>query len=199
MAVNPIPLKVRKKIRQQVVSILKGKTAVGARVFPNYSVPPAEEELPVILVYPRSEGATMYAESPREFTRTLDLTIEIVATGPEVDEEGNAPEGCESLEDILDDLAEQVECEMARDETLNCSADDSMLSQTEFEFEGAGGQPVGSCRMTYNIIYNRMMPDSVDKQLGQLDKFEGADVKHDLVESEPNTIEAQDTIDVPTT
>lgn len=199
MAVPKIPLKTRKQIRAKVVSLLKNKTNAGPRVFPNYSVPPAEEELPVILVYPRSEGASMYAEAPREFTRDLDLTIEIIADGPEVDENGDPPKGKSSLEDRLDDIAEQVECEMARDETLGCTADDSFLSQTEFEFEGGGGQPIGSCRLTYTVRYNRMMPDSVEKQLGELDAFEGADVQFDLIESEPNTIEAQDTIDVPIT
>lgn len=201
MAVAKITKKTRKEIRKAVVDLLKNKTLAGAKIFPNYSVPPAEEELPVILVYPRSEPVTLYAESPREFTFKLDLTIEIVAAGPEVDEEGNLPEtalGKQSLEDILDDISEQVLCEMARDETLRCTADDSFLTNVEFEFEGGGGQPIGSCRMTYEVSYNRMVPESADKQLGKLDDFEGANVDYDLIESEPDTIEAEDAIDVPT-
>jgi len=198
MAVATITKKTRKLIRKKIVSILKNKTLAGARVFPNHSVPPAVEELPVILVYPRSEQNEKYAESPREYTRELDVSIEIIAAGPEVDEEGNEPAGKTSLEDLLDDIAEQVECEMAKDETLGCEADDSMIRNIEFQFEGSGGEPIGSCRMTYQVEYNVMSPESVEKQLGELDTFEGANTQYDLVESEPNTIEAEDTIDVQT-
>lgn len=189
--------KLRKLIRKQVALILKNKTAAGPRVFPNASVPTSEEELPVILIFPRSEPASKYSEAPRELERTLDLTIEIVAKGPEIDEEGNEPVGKTSLEDILDDLAEQVECEMSRDDTLNGTADDSILVNTEFEFEGAGGVPIGSARLSFAITYFTHYPRSSIKQ-GVVDAFEKSEIEYNIGDNE-DTREAKDSLDIPQT
>lgn len=191
--------KQRKIIRKKIVEILKNKiTGVGPRVFPNASIPPWDEELPVILIYPRSEGATKYAEAPRELARDLDLAIEIMAKGPEVDEDGNEPVGKKSLEDILDDLTEQVECEMSRDETLQGVADDSILTNTEFEFLGDGGSPIGSARLTYAVTYYTMSPRTIDKQ-GILHDFKKAQVDWHTGDVDDDTREAKDTVDIPTT
>jgi len=195
MAVEVQPAKLRKKIRKTVAALLKGKTDAGDKVFPNATVPPWEENLPVILVYTRSEPVDKYAEAPRELERNLQLTIEIVAAGPEVDEDGNEPAG-KSLEDILDDIAEQVEVEMSRDETFGGEADDSILANTELEFDGGGGQPIGSSRLTYTITYYTMRPDNVDKQI-EINDFEKAEVDWDINQDD-STIEAEDTIDLPT-
>ncbi len=194
--------KLRKIIRKKVVAILKNKTDAKNRVFPNAVVPPWEEELPVILIYPRSEGAGKYAEAPRELERDLDLAIEIIAAGPGPDEDGNAPvdengNPKKSLEDILDDIAEQVECEMSRDETLGGTADDSILKNTESEFENTGGQPIGSARLTYGVTYYTMSPRSVDKQIGLPDFKEAGLDWH--IGDEDDTVEAEDIIDIPIT
>lgn len=186
--------KLRKAIRKKVAEILKGTTDAGDKVFPNASVPAWEEELPAILIYPRSEPAGEYATAPRELERDLDLTIEIVAKGPEVNEEGDEPDE-KSLEDILDDIAEQVECEMSRDETLGGTCDDSILTNTEFEFEGAGGLPIGSARLTYSVTYYTHSPRSVDKQI-EINDLEGHDIEYNISE-DSDTREAEDTLDVP--
>jgi len=187
----------RKNIRKKVVEILKGQTAVGNKVFPNASTVIAEELLPVILIYPRSESASKYATAPRELERDLDLAIEIIAKGPETDEKGNPPEGKKSLEDILDDIAEQIECELSRDDTLQGTVDDSILTNIEFEFEGTGGLPIGSARLTYALTYFTMSPRSVDKQGGLAD-FKTAEVEHNIGD-DPDTREAKDTIVIPQT
>lgn len=193
-----LKIKKRKEIRKKIVELLKGKTDAGNRVFPNASVPQWEEELPVILIYPRSETAEEYAIAPRELERDISLAIEIVAKGPEVDEEGNEPEGATSLEDILDNIAEQVEAIMAADDTLGCTADNSILKNTEFEFEAAGGLPIGSCRLTYSVTYFRPSPDLQP----ELPAFKNVDadwrVGHN--NSAPDSInEANDLVDIPQT
>lgn len=190
--------KLRKLIRKKIVEILTGATDAGVRVFPNASVPPAEEELPVILVYPRSESAGKYAESPRELERDLDLAIEIVAKGPEVNVDLETPkEGEKTLEDILDDIADQIECAMSRDETLQGTADDSILTNTEFEFESVGGLPIGSARLTYSVTYFTMLPRDVSKQSG-LAAFKKVEADWNIGDDE-NTREADDSIDIPQT
>lgn len=201
---NNAPIKdkglLRKNIRKKVAEILRGNTDAGNRVFPNASVPPWEEELPVILIYPRSESVAKYAEAPREFERDLDLTIEIIAKGPETDEDGNPPVDSagnpkKALEDILDDIADQVEILMAKDETLQNTADDSILKSTEFEFESAGALPIGSARLTYGVTYYTHSPrkseETSDFATSQHDWHTG--------KVDDNTREAKDTVDIETT
>lgn len=184
----------RKKIRKKVAEILKNATDAGPRVFPNASTPPWAEDLPVILVYARAEPVTPFSEAPRELKRDLDLTIEIIAEGPEVDEDGNEPVGKKSVEDIVDEIAEQVECAMSKDETLQGTADNSILTNTDLEFEGTGAAPTGSARLTYAIEYVTNSPRSVDKQGGLVD-FDTAQVDFNIGEDE-NTRESKDTIDL---
>jgi len=196
MAVPKDQGKKRKLIRKKVVELLKGATDAGTAVFPNASVPPWQEELPVILVYPRSEGATEYAQAPRELERDLDLAIEIVAAGPEENEELETPGSEKSLEDILDDIAEQVENVLDADDSLGCTADESMLENTEFEFDASGGQPIGSCRLTYGVTYYTMSPRNTDNQNAK-DSFNSSNVKYNIGDDE-NTREAEDTVNQPT-
>lgn len=196
--VLPIPKKkLRSKIRNKVLEILRGKTLAGSRVYPNASIPPWEDELPVILIYARSETISEYAKAPRELERNLDLAIEIIAKGPEINSDLGTPDpGKMSLEDQLDLIAEQVECELSRDDTLGCTADDSILTNTELEFDSSGGLPIGSARLTYSVTYFRMSPDDVDKQSG-LSDFNKAEIDYN-VSDDDNTREAHDSVDIPT-
>ncbi len=189
--------KKRKLIRKQVVSLLKNKTDVGKRVFPNASIPIWEKELPVILIFPRSEPATEYAQAPKELNRDLDLAVEIVAKGPEVDEDGNEPRGQKSLQDILDDIAEQVEDLMSPDTSLGGTADESSLTNTEFEFESIGGVPIGSARLTFEITYKTFYPRNVDKQ-GSIEDFKKSEIEYNIG-ADPLTREAKDSLDIPQT
>jgi len=186
----------RKNIRKRVVQILKGKTDAKNRVRPNASTKIKAEQLPVILVYPQSESISEFNQAPRELERELTLAIEIVATGSEVDGEGQTVSTKKSLEDQLDDIAEQIECEMSRDDTLGGVADMSILTGVDMEFDGEGGQPIGSARLTYAITYTTMSPRSLDKQDGLAD-FDEANVQFNIGDDE-NTRETEDTIDLTT-
>lgn len=189
--------RLRKNIRKAVVSILKGKTDAGDRVFPNASVPPWEEELPVILVYQRNEPVSPIGMSPKELQRSLNLAIEIVAKGPEENSDLNTPEaGVKSLEDILDDIAEQVECHLHADDTLQGTCDESELTNTEFEYESVGALPIGSAQLTYEARYTTMVPRDTSKQDANAD-FATNDIDYNIGDDE-NTIEANDTVDLPT-
>ena len=152
----------RKLIRKAIAKILTNTTQAGAKVFTNQSTPVPEEDLPCIKIYPRSEAATKFAEAPRELKRIIDVSVEIFVAGPEEPNETDKP----TVEDLLDDLADEVECELSRDDTVRSTADDIILINTEFEFDGSGARPIGSCRMTYAVTYHQLTPDSIDKQTG---------------------------------
>ena len=188
----------RMEIRKKLVEFLKGKTDAGNNVFPNLSTPFWSENLPAIAVYPRSESVEMFSVAPKEWTRTLEMAVEIVAKGPEVP--CPLTGGTQFLEDALDLIAAQVECELSRDDTVGCTADDINLISSEFQFEGDGEAPIGSARLVYNVIYHTMVPESQDKQSGLSDfKKVAADwqVGHHDDAPDETDIEAQDEVDIP--
>lgn len=188
--------RLRKTIRKQVAIILKDKTDAGKRVFPNASIPVWNSELPVILVFSRSETASKYAQAPRELERDLDLVIEIIAKGPEENTDAETPAtGEKTVEDIVDDIAEQIECEMDIDETLGQLADDSILTNTELEFDSDGGQPIGSARLTYAITYYTMSPRNDAKRKLKGD-YKTSNHKFNIGD-DPNTVEGEDTVAIP--
>lgn len=187
--------RLRKTIRKKLVEILKNNTDAGANVWPNASVPPFATELPVILVYPRTESASEYAIAPRELERDIDFSIEIIGQGPEVNDELATPEGAaKSLEDILDDIAEQVENLIDVDETLQGLCSKSILTNTEFEFDSSGGVPIGAARLTYSVTYYTMSPR--DSLTQAPDDLTTSEIGWNIGEDE-DTREATDTVTVP--
>ena len=194
------PLRQRKLIRKKIIEILTGTTDAGARVWANQSTPAWEEQLalgPMILVYPRSEGAETYAIAPRELKRTLDLAVEIIAAGPEADDEKS---GAPSLSDILDDVSHQVECELSRDDTVGCTASDIQLTNTEFEFTNEGAVPFGSARLLYTVTYYTNVPEDIAKQTVTPDFTTAASdwhVGHHDDDPDLTNTEANDEVDIP--
>ena len=189
--------RLRKTIRKKIVEILKDKTDVGDAVFPNASVPPWHSELPVILVYSQKETSTEYAIAPKELERDLSIEIQIIATGPEENKELATPGASKSLEDILDDIAQQVEDAMDVDDSLQDTVDDSILTGTEQEFDSAGGSPEGSCRLTYSITYFTMSPRDTTGQPNTDKDFTSNKVEFNIGDDK-NTRESEDTVIQPT-
>lgn len=194
-------IKSRERIRKKIVELLKGKTDAGDRVFPNRAAPAKVDKLPIILVYSKSDAASKFSESPREYKRTISMVVEIIAAGPEqnfADEDGKT-----SVEDLLDALGEQVECEISRDIFLQGEADDLDLGDSELEFEARGQKMIGSLRITFDIVYYRFFPtDSFDKQ-GVKDDLKRIHVDwyvgHDNDSPDLKNKEAEDDLEIPTT
>jgi hypothetical protein len=188
--------KSRKVIRKKIIELLKGQTDAEDRVFPNASIPPWSKDLPAILVFNRLEDAEEWAKAPRELKRMVDFSVEITAAGS--DEHELLPPNVNSLSDILDDIAQQVEDVFEKDETLGGTADDSILTSTQFDVEGSGEQPIGSARLVFRVTYYRAAPDSIDKQ-GITDDFNKANAKYEIGhhDSAPDGVtDAEDNVDI---
>lgn len=182
----------KKTIRKKIVELLRGNTDAGSRVLPNASIFPSDGELPVILVYPRSESVSEYARAPRELERTLDVAIEVIAKGPEDNPDLATPaQGEKSLEDILDDIAEQIEEIMHKDDSLGGVADESIYTNAEYEFDKAGSMPIGSVRLTYSVKYYTMAP----RENEELDAFETTKADWNL-DNDDNADDASDEIEL---
>lgn len=195
----------RKIIRKRIVKLLKGATDAGDRVFSNPSVPTWQKDLPAILVFPRTEDATKFGQAPLEFKREVLFGIEIQAEGTEQpfdEEKGEAP----TVEDVLDDIAKQVECAMFKDDTLGCDAqnnaiaDEVLIQSTEFEFRDGGETPIGAARLNFLITYYEHAPETIDKQPGITD-FKKANVSyhvgHDNADPDLDNKEAEDDVEIP--
>lgn len=167
----------RKGIRQGVVGILKAANSgtglgngVGLNIFSSQASPNWKEDLPLVVVYARSETITELNVSPREYRRNLQLVFEVIAEAPE---DPNSADGT-LLEDLLDDIAEEIETELNRDETVgelaklygnSCKLVDALvLNNVEFEFRGDGALPTGSAILVYDVTYHEYRPAHMDQQ-----------------------------------
>ncbi len=131
----------RKQIRDKVVSLLIEKTDAGHKIFPSRVIPIEEQTLPSIQVYANSETSEIWQEAPREYERKLSLSVQITA------------QAGDQLEDVLDQIAEQVENVLRQDHTLGELCRDIVLAGTELTINQNGDTLIGSCNITYDILY----------------------------------------------
>lgn len=160
----------RREIRNKFRDLLLGKTDAGANVFSNRASATWSEELPIIAVYSRAESVEQLNTAPLEYRRVIEMAVEIVAEGSET------PGAVMALEDTLDEIAEQVEKELSRDETIGetlnyfgkkvALVDALRLKTIEFDFQGEGVKPTGSAIMLFDVTYYEMRPLSLDEQDG---------------------------------
>jgi len=189
----------RREIRQKIVEILKDKTSAGSLVLSNPSSPTWEGDLPVILVRTLTETSEMYAQSPREYQRTLQLLIEVIVEGPEDDLTSDGSE--ELIDGMLDALILEVEIALFADDTLGDTASDIMPLSAEFDFIGEGERPIAAARMIYSVIYYELLPESLES-FPRIGEFKQANVDwkvghHD--EEPDDQIEAKDEVVIPQT
>lgn len=149
----------RKQIVAAIVERLKdANTLAGVNVFPNRAKKLKDAELPCILVYSRSETAEVSVESPREYKRGLSVSLELV----------HAAFDQTSIDDTLDDFAEQVETAMFLDETFGGIVSDTILGDTEMVLLDEGERPVGAMKIAFMMPYYQQLPGD---QTDSLDAF----------------------------
>jgi hypothetical protein len=152
-------------IRHAVATLLRNaSTAVGERVYTTRVDPYRRPELPALAVYTLDEASEVVEGSaPRELKRTLQLAVEAeVAMSRNVD-------------DVLDDLALQIELALHQDETWGGVAEDSHLDSTEIQVLGEQDKQVGVVRMVYQVTYCSDVPAVPP----ELPRFLRASINHD--------------------
>lgn len=132
----------RTKIRQKIFERLIDKTGAAERVYQNRIRQLWPEELPAILIYTRSETARDFDSAPRSIERELQVAVEVVAAADE------------SLEDTLDEIAEQVENRLIGDDTLGGVCSDIILTGTEMSVAGEGETIFGSAILNFRVLYH---------------------------------------------
>lgn len=176
----------RQLIREKIKDILINNTDAGDFVQANFTPPLDIEDLPAVLIYPKSENLRELTIAPRQMIRELTLFVECVAAETSDDE----------LSNNLDTLSHQVEQLLSQDDSLDCLVEDIVLTQVEFDFVDEGSKPTGSCRLIYNITYLTNFPEERAPE----PELEGFDVgwNTDQTNKTPSgeeIIEARDKID----
>ena len=133
---------VRRQIRERVATTLTGLATTGSKVFQSRVYPLTANNLPGLLVYTTSESSdpdVMGAQPQLE--RELNLVIEGYA------------QTTSNLDDVMDEIAKEIEVAMAADTTINALAKDSFLTDTEIQLTGEGEQPIGMVTMNFTVQY----------------------------------------------
>ncbi len=151
MAIHP-----RAELRRLVVAKLKARagnppvpvTDCGDRVFESRIKPlQSKTQLPAISVYTMREPTDTQEshswadpDNPGIVKRRLQLAIEIVTSGDESD-------------DLLDQIALQVETVMDADPTLGNRVESVLVLETTVAFADSGEKIIGAALLTYEIVY----------------------------------------------
>ena len=191
----PVVEKTRKLIRDKIKELLLNSTDACERVYTNQAAPTWIEDLPMILIYSLSEDVDKFNQAPRELKRELQVAIEIIADGSELP----CTDGCTTVEDKLDTITEQIECALAKSETLEDMCDDHILTSINFDFVGDGQKPIGAAKMIYTVTYVTHSPRPTCPQAGY-GRLETATVEFDVGhhDSDPDgVIDANDTLEFP--
>lgn len=139
---------VRQQIRDAVVTRVTGLTTTGINVFNSRVYSLADEKLPALAVYTKSEDSGI-ATMGRKMDRNLDIVIEGYA------------KGADALGNTLDTIAAEVEAAIGTDGNLSGLGKLNGLKGTEVEFRGGEAEkPIGVVRLTYNIFYQTSAGDA---------------------------------------
>lgn len=132
----------RRAIREAIASALTGLSTTGSRVYQTRIYPVADNNLPGLAIYTRSESDEYTTiTQPRKILRTLTASIEayVKATA--------------DIDDQLDAIASEVEVAIYADVTLGGNAKDARIVSFEADFSGDPDQPVGTGIIQLEVDY----------------------------------------------
>lgn len=135
----------RATIRNELKQMLLGNTQCSSNVFSNRIDAYWKEQLPAISIYTTQESAEKRDVSGRSYIRTMQLSIEITA---EIKQDS-----AKSIDDFLDDVADEVEVVISQDQSINGTCLASELIGTEIEMSGEPASPIGVATLNYEIKY----------------------------------------------
>jgi len=133
---------VRKQIRDAITSAATGLTTTGQNVYQTRIYPLASSKLPGLAIYTKAENSSYDTIGPnRTINRELTLNVEVYA------------KGTSNYDNILDDVAKEVEVAISADPTLGGLAKDSMVISFSSEFNGETEQPLAFALIEITVEY----------------------------------------------
>jgi hypothetical protein len=146
----------RQDIRKSVAALLKNRTAAGDRVVSMRPTQWWRPNLPSLAVYSLSESVSESSISPREYRRELRLAIQAT-----VQENRNPANGAilETVDDVIDAIAAEVEAVILPNPTLGGTASDSTLSEVVIKVADEGEVPFAAIFWTLTATYFEKVPE----------------------------------------
>jgi len=133
---------VRKSIRDNVKTALTGLTTTGSNVYQTRVYPLAEDKLPGIAIYTRTEDTEYQTITvPRVKERTLRIAVEAYV------------KALTDYDDTLDKIALEVEAALYTDLTRGGFAKDTRVVSFDSQFSGDGDQPIAYATMEVEVDY----------------------------------------------
>lgn len=159
----------RTAIRAKFLELLMGNTLCGRNVYKNRARPFVDIEgwasqLPAMVVYTDTEAVQQYTAAPLTYERRLTVNVEIHAGQDE------------DTDDLLDDIADQVETLIGR---YNWHRDGMMFGLTSTRMQVSDFKNeliVGACAIAFEITYYSELPDP--GKAAALDEFLTADNRY---------------------
>lgn len=142
-----MPAHLRTQIRRAVKDRLTGLPATAERAYVGRTRPLAAGSDPALLIYTRRENSETDSQgsSPR-LARSVTLIVEGRANATGAD-------AAEDLENLLDQIAAEVEPAMVADWSLGGLAQEVTLTSTEIEIVAPGDTHEGRIALQYRIGY----------------------------------------------
>lgn len=148
---------VRAQIRKVIAELMRSTQTAGGNVFPSRMFSLDETELPSISVY-TTDDANIETVQRTELTKLGPLMYRLLP----VIIEGHALMD-ERIDDILDDIAVEIEKAMAMPVMVAGKEISTQLISTQTTFSGEGDEQVGVLRLIYSVSYSakETTPDSL--------------------------------------
>lgn len=138
---------VRQQIRSAIATLCEGGTVPASRIFTSRSYPMDVVSDNAICVYTsNSEHSASAMGGLPEGKRTVMqwLTVECWVAGPSA-----------TVDDLIDDIAEYVEDQIASDPTLGGLVKNVQMIGDSCEVNTEGGNAIGSIAIDYSVTYRR--------------------------------------------
>jgi hypothetical protein len=133
---------VRQQIRDRIATILTGLPSTGNNVYKMRRYALDDSKLPAILVYTMDESSSLITIGSRTITRTINISVEILALGSSA-----------TIQDTIDTLCVNVEEAVGNDYQLNGLAKSCILASTEVDIVTDGEKPISSARLVFACEY----------------------------------------------
>lgn len=143
----------RKVIREAVKTMLDGNVTYGGNpvtVYQSRVVPYFNVELPALAIYFLNETADDRESAPREYKRYMELVVQIVVA--EIKDV--------ITDDIIDDIAYQIEQIFFKDSWLLDTCCDSLYKSTNITFKENGDRIFTAAALVFEIEYDTYAPDT---------------------------------------
>lgn len=172
----------RKAIRNELAALLVAATTnVGSKVYPSRARSLWATERPCICVYTLNDQAELLEQTPPRYKRTLDVAVEIIVA---MDDD---------YDDAVDDIADQVEQVLLKNNELPTTGATIKLAGTEITLRAEGETVHASAIVRASAEYEQefIVAD------GSLDDFEQANAEWNTGGQQHVDDRASDEINLP--